>query len=144
MKFSIKYFFSKCDQICRKLQIWSQLLKKSLMENFIFCAVIIIVFLTNPGCFWVYIFYFADVKNFDGFCLQFGFATNWSCNFARMSNKLFIVYKLWKGAQGVAEWNLYIIFLWYKSYLDKIFFPFFYKTCTDTGIACVRIHFSNW
>ena len=28
----------KCDQIRRKLQIWSHLLKKSLMENFIFCA----------------------------------------------------------------------------------------------------------
>ena len=38
MKF-FKYFFSKCDQICRKLRIWSYLLKKSLMENFIFCAV---------------------------------------------------------------------------------------------------------
>ena len=39
MKFSIKDFFSKCDQICSKLRIWSHLLKKSLMENFIFCAV---------------------------------------------------------------------------------------------------------
>ena len=39
MKFSIKDFFSKSDQICRKLQIWSHLLKKSLMENIIFCAV---------------------------------------------------------------------------------------------------------
>ena len=39
MKFSIKDFFSKCDQIRRKLQIWSHLPKKSLMENFIFCAV---------------------------------------------------------------------------------------------------------
>ena len=39
MNFSIKDFFSKFDQICRKLQIWSYLLKKSLMENFIFCAV---------------------------------------------------------------------------------------------------------
>ena len=28
---------SKCDQIRRKLRIWSYLLKKSLMENFIFC-----------------------------------------------------------------------------------------------------------
>ena len=33
MKFSIKDFFSKCDQICRKLQIWSHLLKKSITEN---------------------------------------------------------------------------------------------------------------
>ena len=40
MKFSIKDFFNKCDQIRRKLRIWSRLLKKSLMENFIFCAVV--------------------------------------------------------------------------------------------------------
>ena len=39
MKFSIKDFFSKCDQTHRNLRIWSHLLKKSLMENFIFCAV---------------------------------------------------------------------------------------------------------
>ena len=39
MKFSIKGFFSKCDQIRRKLRIWLHLLKKFLMENFIFCAV---------------------------------------------------------------------------------------------------------
>ena len=40
MKFSIKDFISKCDQIRRKLRTWSHLLKKSLMENFIFCVVI--------------------------------------------------------------------------------------------------------
>ena len=39
LKFSIKDFFSKCDKIRRKMRIWSHLLKKSLMENFIFCAV---------------------------------------------------------------------------------------------------------
>ena len=39
MKFSIKDFFNKCDQIRRKLRIWSHLLTKSLVENFIFCAV---------------------------------------------------------------------------------------------------------
>ena len=39
MEFSIKDFFSKCDQIRRKLWIWSHLLKKFLMENFIFCAI---------------------------------------------------------------------------------------------------------
>ena len=39
MKFSIKDFFSKCDQICRKLRIWSHLLKKTLMESLVFCAV---------------------------------------------------------------------------------------------------------
>ena len=38
-KFSTKDFFGKCDQIRKKLGIWSYLLKKLLMENFIFCAV---------------------------------------------------------------------------------------------------------
>ena len=36
MKFSIKDFSSKCDQICWKFLIWSLLLEKCLMENFIF------------------------------------------------------------------------------------------------------------
>ena len=36
VKFTIKDFFSKCDQIRKKLRIWSHLLKKSLMENFVF------------------------------------------------------------------------------------------------------------
>ena len=39
MMFSIKDFFSKCDQICRKQRIWSHLLKKSLIGNFIFGVV---------------------------------------------------------------------------------------------------------
>ena len=45
MKFSIKEFFSKFDQIRSLLWIWSHLLKKSLIENFIFlcsdtCAIL--------------------------------------------------------------------------------------------------------
>ena len=44
MKFSINNFFSKCDQIRRKLRIWSHLLKKSFMENFIFYAVLLVKF----------------------------------------------------------------------------------------------------
>ena len=38
-EFSVKDLFSKCEQICSFLRIWSQLLKKSYPENFIFCAV---------------------------------------------------------------------------------------------------------
>ena len=38
MKFFIKDSSGKCDQIRRKLQIWSHLLEKSLMESFTFCA----------------------------------------------------------------------------------------------------------
>ena len=39
MKFSIKDLLRKYDQIPRKLLMWSHFLRKSLMENFIFCAV---------------------------------------------------------------------------------------------------------
>ena len=39
MKLSFKDFFSKCQQIRSFLRIWSHLLKKPLMENFIFCEV---------------------------------------------------------------------------------------------------------
>ena len=45
IKFFIKDFFSKCDQIHRKLRIWSHLLKKSWMENFsvsVSCLVILL------------------------------------------------------------------------------------------------------
>ena len=40
IKFSIKDFLNRCDQIRRELRIWSHLLKKSLMQNFIYCAVL--------------------------------------------------------------------------------------------------------
>ena len=39
MEFSIKELSSKCDQIRRKLRIWSHLLERSIMENLIFWAV---------------------------------------------------------------------------------------------------------
>ena len=39
-EFPIKNFFSKCDQIRSFLWIWSHVLKKSLMENVIFCAIL--------------------------------------------------------------------------------------------------------
>ena len=40
-KFSSKGFFSKCEVILSFLRIWSHLMKKFSMENFIFCAVYI-------------------------------------------------------------------------------------------------------
>ena len=39
IKFPIKDFSSKCDQFRKNLRIWSHLLEKFLIENFIFCAV---------------------------------------------------------------------------------------------------------
>ena len=47
MKFFFKDFFSKCDQIRSFLWIWSHLLKKSLMGNFIFYAMFIMCFKYN-------------------------------------------------------------------------------------------------
>ena len=35
---SLRIYSIKCDQTCRKLQIWLYFLKKFLMGNFIFCA----------------------------------------------------------------------------------------------------------
>ena len=49
MKFSVKGFFSKCDEIRRKLRIWSYLLKNSLMENFIFCSMVGIIWKIFKG-----------------------------------------------------------------------------------------------
>ena len=42
MKFSIKTFLGKRNQIRSFLRISVHLLKKSFMENFIFCAVVIV------------------------------------------------------------------------------------------------------
>lgn len=39
IKFFIRNFFRKCDQIFRFLRMWSHLQKKSLRENVNFCAV---------------------------------------------------------------------------------------------------------
>ena len=63
-KISVMDFFSKCHQIRRKLRIWLHLLKKSLMENFIF--------LCNAN-FWVtnYIFEIPpaeSLQTFEVFC----------------------------------------------------------------------------
>ena len=44
MKFSIQNIFSKCDQIRKKLRIWSHLRKKSLIEDLVFCAVLFFIF----------------------------------------------------------------------------------------------------
>ena len=53
IKFSIKDFFSKCDQTRSFLRVWSHLLKKSLMENFIFCAVLPLE--TRSGYTWTHL-----------------------------------------------------------------------------------------
>ena len=47
MKCSIKDFFSKFEQIRSFMQIWIDLLKKSLMDNFTFPAVLTVQCIVN-------------------------------------------------------------------------------------------------
>ena len=49
MKFSIKDFFRKCDEIRRKLWIWSHLLKKSLMGHLIFAQWKVLLYVDDVG-----------------------------------------------------------------------------------------------
>ena len=63
MKFSNEDFFSKCDQIRIFLQIWSDLLKKSLIENFIFCAVMLITNQKSLG-FKIFLYIHVWIINF--------------------------------------------------------------------------------
>ena len=71
MKFSIKDFFGKCDQIRKFPWIWSHLLKKSLMENLILvqCCVLaeIIVFEgAYLSLFWTNLgFFVKSIVNFQ-------------------------------------------------------------------------------
>ena len=56
MKFSVKDFSSKYDQSRSFPRICSQLLKKSLTENFIFCAVCTKPNNAGPACTHMYAF----------------------------------------------------------------------------------------
>ena len=97
MKFSIKDFFSKCDQIRKKLRIWSHLLKKSLMENFIFCAVIYV------NCF-NQVRFLTVVPPFGPF---------WSVKYLNFGQKLLIWtahYTFLESRHPGATKNLYVLF----------------------------------
>ena len=73
MKFPIKDFFSKCDQIRRKLRIWSHLLKKFLMKNFTFCVVYKMQILSI-------------LKNFNAFQLMYYISMHFSLEHAVQNN----------------------------------------------------------
>ena len=67
MKFSIKDFSSKCVQIRSFLRIWSHLLEKSLMENFIFCAVNLVHYLNFSN---ERLIFMSNIWNIDGTILE--------------------------------------------------------------------------
>ena len=76
MKFPIKDFLSKCDRILSFLRIWSYLLKKSLTENFIFCAVL------NHNELSRYICYSVCFRNFSKIWVE--------CHFSLLLWKLYL------------------------------------------------------
>ena len=82
MKFCIKDFFSKCDQIHSFLQIWSRLLKKPLMENFIFCAVYVTTFFFLLNIFNGNWFFFRLLDWYSSFKYR---------HYAKFSKNLFLV-----------------------------------------------------
>ena len=59
MKFSIRDFLSKCDQIRNFLRIWSHLLKKYLMEKFL-CVVLKMFILIKKSIFISYTIIFVS------------------------------------------------------------------------------------
>ena len=79
MKLSIKEFFSKCDRIRIFLRIWSHLLKKSLMENFIFCTVS-----SSTRS-------YAITNSYFYFCLWFNSIFKMICSFWLMGNRYVIL-----------------------------------------------------
>ena len=70
MKFSINDFSSECDQIRRKLRIWSPLLEKSLMENYIFVQCVYITKVSMLSFSTENPLKSATLQNLDRFLLQ--------------------------------------------------------------------------
>ena len=76
MPFSIKDLFSKYDQIRSFLRLWSHLLKKYLIENFIFCAaicetVVTVVQIVAEEYLWHDLIFFFQNENIHGGFIYF-------------------------------------------------------------------------
>ena len=82
MKFSINDFSSKCYQIRRKLRIWSHLLKKSVIENFIFSAMLLprtkhqFIWASKTRVASIYIHYLYSIPFFHYSLIPANFNTN--------------------------------------------------------------------
>ena len=136
MKFSIRYFFSKCYQTLMKLQIWSHLLKISSIENFIFCAV------TNwgPEFFVIYwpesfvIFY----KDLQFFVILSQVAVAWK---GFVTNKIFTLKRIFQFQEGL----LFILYIPFRQNTASM--TSFWKRCVLiiyllTYLFCFS--FCNW
>ena len=99
MKFSIKDFFSKCDQIRGKMGISSHLLKKSLMENFNFCA-LLQPLMKNE-------FFFADINS--------SLEDNCLLNFLPKKWKIHVYYLVFSAKLSFIFFTLYLFLFAWKS-----------------------------
>ena len=103
VKLSIIYFFSICDPIHRKLWVWSHLLKKLLMEYFIFCAAFLVI---NHWKYNSQKRHRKHSKNNFTFC--------WKCNFSFCWTKQF-------------KLCCYTIFFWNSIYIQKGYYFVYYR-----------------
>ena len=103
IKFSVKDFFSRCDQVRRNLRSWSHLLKKWLMENSIFlCSV-------NKCYYWIIMYFLCSfIQTFSMICISF--LTRWHQRNIALSFQVSLI------AQQPS-----VVYVWSRQNILKIF-----------------------
>ena len=115
MKFSIKDFFSKYDQIRRKLWIWSHLPKKFLMVNVIFCTLLI-----------------------QHVVLAFFNMSQWNTMNETSKSNLFSLFKMEKQTHRIRAVLAWFIFIFLSYYYDnKVLLKFGQLTLQITKCFCL-------
>ena len=128
MKFSIKDFLSKCDQIRSFLRIWSDLLKKSLIENFIFCAMY----------FWIlwYVIVITSIISKDTtwckFCCKIGNLLNipkqCKCYYSGVQLLLKEKTRYYKAGTNITKWGMIVVtYQWFCAVQYNSINDFFYS-----------------
>ena len=124
----------KCDQIPRKLWIWSHLLKKSLMENFIFYAVV-----RDQDAVWNFEFYLIlRLNNFpqsltkmaEHYCL----AENTSWN--HINFKTYLLFNIRQILQKAKfpQATQVLFFIWKERLIHPTFSSFWFKFLMKSSI----------
>ena len=139
IKFSIKDFFSKCDQIRSFLRTWSHLLKKSLMENFTFCA----VFLANFAIFfqnnwsrtraWLHFAYYITVITTQ----NIAFKIYLECCYMQHCSSFNIPFSLMWPIVILPSWKHHN---WFTSHTQHCIMLFNFRKLTNT-VVCVNFYY---
>ena len=117
MKFSIKDFFSKCEQIRRKPRIWSHLLKKPLMEKFIFRAV-------GAACCLL-----------KSFVVEIVWIKAFLCNNAGSGRSLYV--NTFRNHR--TRWSTLRCAMWYLSYNDLFESDYNESNCNETKDIYIKL-----